>query len=201
MWEFDDFSGTQSFFSFFVTALNFSFTSFLLFQDKRKRRSSGEPICVFEYWHLFSVSGLSNNCTIIISDINKFLPITFCQFGNSVGKFVALFGCHAYSETIAMRAWINNTQPLGIAGFARLHSTYCGQRNFFAPPPENTAAAFDNKCLVLYRNRLPCPFPTQIDVQRKQTREHRQDCNCQDNIPQRVSLRRQGNKAVHRHTN
>ena len=36
--EFDDFSGTQAFFSFFVTALNFSFASFLLFQDKRNRR-------------------------------------------------------------------------------------------------------------------------------------------------------------------
>ena len=46
--EFDDFSGTQLFFSFFVTALNFSFASFLLFQDKRKRRSRGEPLCVFE---------------------------------------------------------------------------------------------------------------------------------------------------------
>ena len=51
--EFDDFSGTQSFFSFFVTALNFSFASFLLFQDKRKRRSKGKPLCVSDFWYFF----------------------------------------------------------------------------------------------------------------------------------------------------
>ena len=53
--EFDDFSGTQAFFSFFVTALNFSFASFILFQDKRNRRRRIKKASLFQKANILQV--------------------------------------------------------------------------------------------------------------------------------------------------